>query len=77
MGRIHEAIDRRVVIAFFKVERSDFHALLGMQRIEYGLGRSGWQLRRRAGISGGGGGGGVDGEICCAFIGLAFINNRR
>jgi len=45
-----------------------------MQRIEHGLGRAGGNSAGAAGISGGGGGGGVDGEICCAFMGLAFIN---
>src|ERR1700675_828883 len=28
------------------------------------------------GVSAGGGGGGVDGEICCALMGVAFASNR-
>jgi len=46
-----------------------------MQRIEYGSGGAGGNPPARL-YFGRRGGGGVDGEICCAFMGLAFINNR-
>src|SRR5712692_8867802 len=41
-----------------------------------GWGGAGGVSAGAVGISAGGGGGGVDGEICCAFTGWAFVSNN-